>query len=183
MLFRSSLAAFALLLAGTSVLAQGNATRVGGPAAGISFSGPWRPNGPTSGLTRVVGTVIDIRQVPVTKAKVRLRNLDDSTVLAETETDDSGAYLFDVDVPSTYVVEMVMTDGYVVAVSNAGSLARFDTLNTVIQLPGRWDARTQVVIADTSLLDVMRSQNITTAATLAMSSNIAIANAGEPVSP
>jgi hypothetical protein len=35
----------------------------------------------------------------------------------------------------------VMADGYVVGLSNAGSLARFETLQTVIQLPGRWSGR------------------------------------------
>ena len=32
-----------------------------------------------------------------------------------------------------------MVDGYVIALSNAGSLARYETLRTLVQLPGRWD--------------------------------------------
>jgi hypothetical protein len=41
---------------------------------------------------------------------------------------------------------MVMVDGYVVALSNAGSLARYETLNTVVILPGRWDAAARRVV-------------------------------------
>ena len=38
---------------------------------------------------------------------------------------------------------MVMVDGYVVALSNAGTIARYETLQTVVQLPGRWDAHAE----------------------------------------
>ena len=54
----------------------------------------------------------------------------------ETIANDNGEYEFLVDDPGTYVVEMVMVDGYVLALSNAGSLARYETLHTVVQLPG-----------------------------------------------
>ena len=37
----------------------------------LKFAEPWRPNGAGS-ATRVIGTVIDIRQVPVARAKVQL---------------------------------------------------------------------------------------------------------------
>ena len=58
----------------------------------------------------------------------------------ETLANDAGEYEFLLDDPGTYVVEMSMVDGYVLALSNAGSLARYETLHTVVQLPGRWDA-------------------------------------------
>ena len=48
--------------------------------------------------------------------------------VAKTESDDNGGYVFEVDQPGIYVVEMILSYGYVIALSNAGSLARFETL-------------------------------------------------------
>ena len=58
----------------------------------------------------------------------------------KSESDDQGEYAFAIVEPGTYVVEMVMVDGFIIALSNAGALARYETLQTVVQLPGRWDS-------------------------------------------
>jgi hypothetical protein len=42
----------------------------------VNFAAPWRPGGATDTDTKIIGTVIDIRQVPVAGARVRLRNLE-----------------------------------------------------------------------------------------------------------
>lgn len=117
------------------------------PLSGVSnalrFTAPWQPEG--GGITRIVGTVIDINQVPIVKVKVRLRNITTGEVVAETESNGDGEYAFpDLD-PGVYVVEMFIDNRYVVALSNAGAVGRFETLQTVIQLPGRWDSATQTV--------------------------------------
>ena len=105
----------------------------------------------------------------------------------ETVANDNGEYEFLVDDPGTYVVEMSMVDGYVLALSNAGSLARYETLQTVVQLPGRWDAglRTMTMPQNAANFLGMSSQTTMTATTLALATdqNITPVDPGEPVSP
>lgn len=117
------------------------------PLSGLSnalrFTAPWQPEG--GGSTQIVGTVIDIRQTAVAKVKVRLRNITTGEIVAETESNGDGEYTFLDLEPGLYVVEMLIGDRYIVALSNAGSVARFETLQTVIQLPGRWDGATQTI--------------------------------------
>ena len=63
--------------------------------------------------------------------KVQLRNLVTGKVAHGRPSPTTMASIeFLVDDPGTYVVEMVMVDGYVLALSNAGSLARYETLQT-----------------------------------------------------
>ena len=42
---------------------------------------------------------------------------------------------------------MTTVDGYVVALSNAGFGGDYETLRTVVQLSGRWDAALNRVVA------------------------------------
>jgi hypothetical protein len=152
----------------------------------VSFAAPWRPNGGST-LTRVVGTVVDIRQIPVPNARVQLRNLDTGNVEETVDTSEEGDYLFEVEDPATYIVEMVMVDGYVVALSNAGSVARYETLNTVVQLPGRWDAASRTVVVPQAMTSFfgMSAQTTMTAQTLqiAVEQDIKPTDPGRPVSP
>jgi hypothetical protein len=146
----------------------------------VNFSGPWRPPG-SSGATRVVGTVIDIRQIPVPNARVQLRNLDTGNVEQTVDSSDNGDYAFEVEGSGTYIVEMVMVDGYVVALSNAGSLARYETLNTVVQLPGRWDFASRNMVLPQSMTSYfgMSANTTITAQTL----QIAIEQDVKPTAP
>ena len=152
----------------------------------VNFAGPWRPNG-ASGDTRIIGTVIDIRQVPVANVRVQLRNLDTGNVEQAGDSDEDGEYQFLLEETGSYIVEMVMVDGYIVALSNAGSLARFETLQTVVQLPGRWNqvTRTMVMPQDMSLFLGMSAQTTMTAATvqIAVEQELRPAHPGTPVSP
>lgn len=140
-----------------------------------------------TGATRVVGSVIDIRQVPVINVRLQLRNLDTGNVEQQADSNDLGEYEFEVDESGTYIVEMVMVDGYVVGLSNAGSLARFETLNTVVQLPGRWDASLRLVVNERNIAMFfgISAQTTLTATTLqiAVEQQITPANPGTPVSP
>jgi hypothetical protein len=140
------------------------------PATGrsnaLKFSAPWTPEG--GGSTRIIGTVIDIKQTPVAKVKVRLRNISTGEIMAETESDGNGEYAFPELEPGLYVVEMFIDNRYVVALSNTGTVARFETLQTVVQLPGRWDLGSQSVIAENAPTTFMGMSAATTftAATL-----------------
>jgi len=186
---RKLILAIACIAIGTTnsgVLAQSGSIRLVPPTpSGVKFAQPWRPAGIT-GDTKIVGTVMDISQVPVAYAKVQLRSLITGTVQQEGESNENGEYQFAVDAPGTYVVEMLSVDGYVVALSNAGSLARFETLRTMVQLPGRWDVqlRNMVMRQNTTSFLGMSARSTMTSATLnlALEMNIAPVNSGEPVS-
>ena len=185
---KTTMALVALLIAVTAPLtAQGTARRIVPQQAGFKFLAPWRPTYVGAGGTKIVGTVVDIRQVPVAKAKVRLRDLDRGVILGESETNGNGEYEFLTLEPGTYVVEMVLVDGKVIALSNAGALQRYETLNTVVQLPGRWDVATENVTMPGSVISFVgaSSQMTMTAVTvgIAATTNITPTDAGEPVSP
>ena len=172
-----------VLIASASALAQQSFT----PArAGVRGWEPYSPEG-TRRPTKVVGTVIDIGQVPVAHARLILRDLTTGRAEQEGESNDNGEYEFTVLQPSTYVVEMQMVDGSILALSNAGSLGRNETLSTVVQLPGRWNAGRSQMVMPQNLSNYfgMSAQTSMTAATLQAASdqNIKPADAGEPVSP
>ncbi|HEX4915583.1 MAG TPA: carboxypeptidase-like regulatory domain-containing protein, partial [Vicinamibacterales bacterium] len=94
------------LLTSATITAQSvSVRRVLPPSAGVRLLEPWLP-GNVRGVTRIVGNVIDIRQVPVSRARVQLRNLNTSQITAVQDTDDNGDYEFVIDEPGTYVVEM-----------------------------------------------------------------------------
>lgn len=138
-----------------------------------------------TGPTRVIGSVIDVRQVPVGNVRVQLRNLDTGNVEMEVDSNELGEYEFTLEEPGSYIVEMVLVDGYIVGISNAGSIAQSETLNTVVQLPGRWDFGRQVMVDELSFFLGMSAETTLTAATLqiAAEQDIQPANAGTPASP
>lgn len=175
-----------IIATSTGLAAQGTVRRVQPPTSGLRFAQAWLPP-TTRGDTKIIGTVIDIRQVPVSGAKVQLRNLVTGEIQQEAESNDNGEYEFTVVDPGTYVVEMVLVDGYVIALSNAGTLARYETLQTVVQLSGRWDSLAASVVMPTNMTNFvgMSAAATMTADTLALAAqqNIAPVDAGEPVSP
>jgi hypothetical protein len=176
-----------ILMAGAGLTAQRTSVRlVQPPPPGVRFIEAWRPNNARSD-TKIIGTVLDIRQVPVAYARVQLRNLSTGTVQQEGQANGTGQYEFLVDDPGTYVVEMVMINGYVVALSNAGSLARYETLQTMIQLPGQWDsARGAMSYSQnpTTFLGMSAASTLTAATmSIAVNENVTPVDSGEPVSP
>ena len=175
------------LLAGMTLSAQsGLIRRVPSAPPSARFVEAWRPAN-TIGMTSVTGTVIDIRQTPVAHARVQLRNLINGHLAQRAETNENGEYFFVVDEPGTYVVEMTMVDGYVLALSNAGAIARYETLQTVVRLPGRWDSTLNTMHIPQNPVNFlgMSAADTMTAATLALAvdMNVAPVDAGEPVSP
>jgi len=185
MFTRISLVGLGLIVAvGAGVTAQQRALAPG--ETSLKFVEVWRPT-TVSGPTQIIGSVIDIRQIAVANVKVRLRNLRTGKIEMETESDDQGNYAFDVVEPGSYVVEMVMTDGTIIALSNAGALARYETLQTVVQLPGRWNVvnRNVEMVQKVSDFVGLSSALTMTATTLnmAVEQNITPLDPGEPVSP
>jgi hypothetical protein len=176
---------FAILVATVAGLdAQGRATLVRPPRQGVFLAEPWRPA--FRGDTKVIGHVIDIRQVRVPHATLQLRNLINGSVQKGSESDENGEYQFLIDDPGTYVVEMVK-DGYVLALSNAGSLARFETLQTVVQLPGRWEGVGRGMVMPTNVTHFIGMSAATTmtaeTVAIALKQSIQPVDSGEPVSP
>ena len=153
---------------------------------GVRLAEPWRPSA-TKGLGRIVGTVVDEHRSRVPNARMQLRNLITGEVEQETTANERGEYEFTIANPSTFVVEMILVGGGVVALSNAGSVSRDDTLQTVVQISGRWDGATSRVVPLQHVTDYfgMSSRATMTAATLelAVDLNIPASDPGEPVSP
>jgi hypothetical protein len=173
-----------IAVASVSTLAQQTFT----PArSGVRGWEPYSPEGTRRSATKVIGSVIDIHQVPIAYASLILRNLATGLAEQQGKSNENGEYEFTVLQPSTYVVEMVVVDGNVLAISNAGSVGRYETLNTVVQLPGRWEAGRSQMVMPQNLSNYfgMSAQTSMTAATLqaAFDQKITPADAGEPVSP
>lgn len=174
------------LIASAGLVAQRGTIRSGNTGlVGPTFAERWRPAN-LGGDTKIIGTVLDIRLVPVPNARVQLRSLVNGTVQQASETDENGEYVFQVDDPGTFVVEMALTDGQVIALSNAGSIARFETMRTVIQLPGRWDTAIRAIVMPQNAVNFVgmgSAQTMTqTTLTAAVNQNITPVNAGEAVS-
>lgn len=188
------LANFGVTLAlsvGAAAAGQGATFRPANPAppslsgeqTSVTYAGALR----NTGATRVIGMVIDSRKIPVPQAHVQLRNLDTGKVEQEGYSNGLGAYEFAVEGPGTYLVEMLTVTGTVLAVSNAGSLLRDETLQTLVQLPGRWDlvSGTMIVNPNISTFFGISSRTTITAITIqiAMEQRVAPADPGVPVSP
>ena len=176
---------------GAAAVDQGGTLRPEEPAppslgigqTSLTYAAAWR----TTGTTRVIGTVIDIRQAPVPNVRVQLRNLDTGKVEQEAYSNDLGKYEFPVENPGTYVVEVVEVGDQILAVSNAGPVHRYETLETVVQLPGRWDFANGTMIVTPNILTFfgISSRTTMTALTIqiAMEQKVAPADPGVPVSP
>jgi hypothetical protein len=71
--------------------------------------------------------------------------------------------------------------------SNAGSLARFETLQTVVQLPGRWEGVGRGMVMPTNVTHFIGMSAATTmtaeTVAIALKQSIQPVDSGEPVSP
>jgi hypothetical protein len=175
------------LSVGVAADQRGTATLVPPPAPVVKFAAPWRPVDATSSETKVMGVVIDVRREPVKNATVQLRDLTNGQVVAKTNANDLGEFTFIVADPGTYVVEMVMVEGFVAGLSTAVAVARYETLQTEVRLSGLWDAVNRRLIPVNNPVSFlgMSSAATMTAATLAIAgeNQVPVTNPGEPVSP
>jgi hypothetical protein len=152
---------------------------------GVRFLERYRPATAKSDA-RIIGTVTDSTQMLVGNARLQLRDLSTGHVAQAGSSNDNGEFEFTVLDPGTYVVEMVSADGFVVALSDAGSLARYEVFETRVQVPGRWVPTRGVVIDQNVATYLGVSGQLTmTARTLelAIEQNITPRDSGEPVSP
>ena len=145
------------------------------------------PSAPAARETMIVGMVVDVSQVPVRAAMVRLRDIVSGDVVQESQANDHGEYRFLVAEPGTYVVEVVLASGHVAALSNAAALERFQTLQTLVQLPGHWNSVDRTVRAPYRTMDIFGVSRarplIADTLIIAVQRNISALDAGEPVSP
>ena len=172
-----------ILMAGATALAQQGFVP---PQSGVRFLERYRPATATSDA-RIIGTVIDSTQVLVKNARLRLRNLTTGQVEQEGTSNETGEFEFTILDPGTYVVEMVGTGGFVLALSNARSLARYEIFETRVEVPGRWDYPTEGIVINQNVATYLgvSGQLTMTARTLelAIEQNITPRDSGEPVSP
>jgi hypothetical protein len=172
-----------ILMAGATALAQQGFIP---PQSGVRFLERYRPAAATSDA-RIIGTVVDYTQMLVQNAPLRLRNLSTGEVAQEGASNANGEFEFTILDPGTYVVELISTDGFVVALSNARSLARYEIFETRVEVPGRWNAATKGVVIDQNVATYLgvSGQLTMTARTLelAVEQNITPRDSGEPVSP
>ena len=170
-------------MAGATALAQQGFV----PApSGVRFLERYRPATATRD-GRLIGTVSDSTQVLVRDARLMVRNLSTGQVATEGTSNENGEFEFTILDPGTYVVEMVNPMGFVVALSPAGTLARYETFETRVQVPGRWDYPRQGVVINQNVATYLgvSGQLTMTARTLelAVEQNITPRDSGEPVSP
>ena len=182
---RKNLIVLAILFTAIAGLnAQGTAT-LARQRQGVSFAESWRPNG--TAVTRIVGQVLDLAQNPVAYANVQVRNLGSGLVEQQRECDDNGEYQFVLDNPGSYVVEMIKIDGRVVALSNAGAIARYETFRAVVSLPGRWEGDGRGIVLPqpiTNFIGMSAATSITAQTVqIALEQSVQPVDSGEPVSP
>ena len=185
---RKTIAIIGLVIATSTTLGAqlGTISRAGGTKPALRFNEPL-PSAPAARETMIVGMVIDVSQVPVPGAMVRLRDIVSGDVVQESQANDNGEYRFLVAEPGTYVVEMVLPNGHVAALSNAAALERFQTLETLVQLAGHWNSVDRTVGAPYRPMDIFGASGARTLTAdtliIAVQRNISALDAGEPVSP
>lgn len=180
-----TLVTFLTLTVGIAAQQSGGVRFVPPSPAPLRFTETWRPDGSTS--TMVVGSVVDSNQVPVGNLRVQLRNILSGKVLFESVGDSLGRFAFSDLEPGSYVVEVVLANQRVLAVSSAATVAHYQVFDTIVQLPGRWDYRTNSVVDSVRPWQFfgLASNNSMTASTLSMAAGYQVSpvDAGEPVSP
>lgn len=88
----------------------------------------------------IVGTAWNHDDSPVSRARVRLRDVSTGRLASGVQADEAGTFSFDPVVPGSYLVEVVDADGDVLATGQILSVARGETVATFVRLPGerRW---------------------------------------------
>jgi len=94
------------------------------------------PGTPTDVFATIHGTALTSTNSPVANSPVRLRDTRRGRIVAELVTDKAGTFVFGLIDPSSYVVELVGRDGWVLAASEMVSLGPGESLNLIVKLPG-----------------------------------------------
>jgi hypothetical protein len=100
-----------------------------------SVAGPWAA--PAERPTIVRGVAWHSDNSPIPNAKVRLRSLETARISSNTETTESGQFLFEDVGRGSYVVELVTDGGRVLAVSHSFRIEPGETVATSVRLSSR----------------------------------------------
>lgn len=128
----------------------------------VSCAAGMAPAAAPAGTASVLGTTLDEAARHLPDTRVQVRNLRTGKVDQSTLSDGAGAFTFRSLLPGTYVVEMTLANGSVVAISDAVALADGQQARTVVQLPARFrgfawwlGSTTTVALAQAASLGVL----------------------------
>jgi len=93
------------------------------------------PNSPATNA--LIGTARDAGDDLLGELKVQLRDLQSGTVKHATTTNADGTFAFRGIEPGTYVVEAVLADGAVAAISEATTVGSGEVVQTLVRLTSR----------------------------------------------
>jgi hypothetical protein len=85
----------------------------------------------------VIGTARGADRNPLPEARLQLRDLRSGRIVERGVADAEGRFAFRSVEPGTYIVEMTLTDGSVVALSEAVTIGSGEIVQTLVQLPAR----------------------------------------------
>lgn len=85
----------------------------------------------------IIGTARGAGRGPLPEAQVQLRDLRTGQVVERVTADADGRFAFRSLEPSTYLVEMTLADGSVVALSEAVTIGSGEIIQTLVQLASR----------------------------------------------
>lgn len=91
----------------------------------------------TAAGNAIIGTARSANRSPIPEARLQLRSLRNGEIVENTLADGDGRFVFRTLEPGTYVVEMTMADGSVVALSEAVTIGAGEIIQTVVQLASR----------------------------------------------
>lgn len=131
-------------------------------ALAVSCAVGMAPAAAPTGTASLLGTTLDAAARHLPDTRVQVRNLRSGNLEQSTVSDGAGAFAFRSLLPGTYVVEMTLVNGSVVAISDAVVLADAQQARTVVQLPARFrgfawwlGSATTVALAQAASLGVL----------------------------
>lgn len=91
----------------------------------------------TASTNALIGTARAADRNPIPEARLQLRNLRTGQIVQNTIANADGQFAFRSLEPGTYLVEMTLADGSVVALSEAVTIGAGEVVQTLVQLASR----------------------------------------------
>ena len=146
----------ALALVAAWVSGAEPAWRVPALAAPASRQAPGAQQPTVAQALTISGTVFRSDETtPAGGVRLRLRNLDNGTVVASTVSDPQGGFSFDVSGPGHYMVEAVRMTGGVVAISEPVTLAGSAASTKVVLPPDKQAPTSEILMAIASAVGLL----------------------------
>lgn len=95
------------------------------------------PGAFTASTNALIGTARAADRSPIPEARLQLRSLRSGQIVQTTTADADGRFAFRSLEPGTYLVEMTLADGSVVALSEAVTIGAGEIVQTLVQLASR----------------------------------------------